>query len=74
MLTHYNVVSNMLQLNQAFDFKRDDRFLGVLPFFHSLGFMATLVGPAIDRCGRAPTTPIPTGCPNSRRLARRAQA
>ena len=31
MLSHYNIVSNMMQLNQVFDFKRDDRFLGVLP-------------------------------------------
>ena len=53
MLTHYNVVSNMLQLNQAFDFKSDDRFLGVLPFFHSLGFTATLIGPAMIGVGAA---------------------
>jgi acyl-[acyl-carrier-protein]-phospholipid O-acyltransferase/long-chain-fatty-acid--[acyl-carrier-protein] ligase len=59
MLTHYNVVSNMQQLDQAYDFKKNDRFLGVLPFFHSLGFTATLVGPAICGVGAA-YHPIPT--------------
>jgi acyl-[acyl-carrier-protein]-phospholipid O-acyltransferase/long-chain-fatty-acid--[acyl-carrier-protein] ligase len=59
MLSHFNVVSNMLQLNQAYDFKRDDRFLGVLPFFHSLGFTVTLVGPVV--CGKGVAYhPIPT--------------
>ena len=59
MLSHYNVVSNLLQLNQVFDFKRDDRFVGVLPFFHSLGFTATLLGPAVLGVGVA-YHPIPT--------------
>ena len=53
MLSHYNIVSNMMQLNQVYDFRRDDRFLGVLPFFHSLGFTATLIGPAILGVGAA---------------------
>lgn len=59
MLSHYNIVSNMMQLNQVFDFKHDDRFLGVLPFFHSLGFTATLIGPAILGVGAA-YHPLPT--------------
>ena len=59
MLSHYNIVSNMMQLNQVFDFKRDDRFLGVLPFFHSLGFTATLIGPSILGVGVA-YHPLPT--------------
>ena len=53
MLSPYNVVSNILQVNQVFDFMRDDRFVGVLPFFHSLGFTATLMGPAILGVGVA---------------------
>ena len=42
MLSHYNIVSNMMQLNQVYDFRRDDRFL---EFYHSftLGFTATLI-------------------------------
>ena len=59
MLSHYNIVSNMMQLNQSYDFKRDDRFLGVLPFFHSLGFTATLIGPAVIGVGAA-YHPLPT--------------
>ncbi|MEC8659772.1 MAG: AMP-binding protein, partial [Verrucomicrobiota bacterium] len=59
MLSHYNIVSNMMQLNQVYDFRRDDRFLGVLPFFHSLGFTATLIGPAILGVGAA-YHPLPT--------------
>ena len=49
----------MMQLNQAYDFNRDDRFLGVLPFFHSLGFTATLIGPAVIGVGAA-YHPLPT--------------
>ena len=42
MLSHYNVVSNIQQIGQAFALDRDDRILGVLPFFHSFGFTGTL--------------------------------
>ena len=46
MLTHYNVMSNVDQLGQVFAFEKKDAFLGVLPFFHSFGFMGTLGAPA----------------------------
>ncbi len=46
MLTHYNVMSNVEQLGQVFAFDKEDAFLGVLPFFHSFGFMGTLGAPA----------------------------
>lgn len=46
MLSHYNLVSNIEQLGQMFDFSSRDRFLGVLPFFHSFGLTATLLAPA----------------------------
>jgi acyl-[acyl-carrier-protein]-phospholipid O-acyltransferase/long-chain-fatty-acid--[acyl-carrier-protein] ligase len=46
MLSHYNVISNIEQLGQVFGFQRDDRVLGVLPFFHSFGFTGTLMLPA----------------------------
>ncbi len=42
MLTHYNVMSNIEQLEQIFALARQDRFLGILPFFHSFGFTVTL--------------------------------
>src|SRR5208283_2715076 len=38
VLSHYNIGSNIEQLEQVFDLNRHDRVLGVLPFFHSCGF------------------------------------
>jgi acyl-[acyl-carrier-protein]-phospholipid O-acyltransferase/long-chain-fatty-acid--[acyl-carrier-protein] ligase len=46
MLSHYNLVSNLEQMGQTFDFGPRDRLIGILPFFHSFGFTATLLGPA----------------------------
>lgn len=45
ILTHYNVASNVEQLNQVFMLGRDDKILGILPFFHSFGFTGTLCLP-----------------------------
>ena len=42
MLSHYNVVSNIQQIGQAFALDQHDRILGILPFFHSFGFTGTL--------------------------------
>jgi acyl-[acyl-carrier-protein]-phospholipid O-acyltransferase/long-chain-fatty-acid--[acyl-carrier-protein] ligase len=53
MLTHYNLVSNAEGLGQLLDFGPQDRFLGILPFFHSFGFTATLAGPALLGIGVA---------------------
>jgi acyl-[acyl-carrier-protein]-phospholipid O-acyltransferase/long-chain-fatty-acid--[acyl-carrier-protein] ligase len=47
MLSHYNIVSNIQQIAQTFTLGRHDRFLGVLPFFHSFGFTVTLCLPAV---------------------------
>lgn len=46
MLTHYNIVSNIQQMGQTFAFHKSDRILGILPFFHSFGFTATIMVPA----------------------------
>jgi acyl-[acyl-carrier-protein]-phospholipid O-acyltransferase/long-chain-fatty-acid--[acyl-carrier-protein] ligase len=46
MLSHYNIGSNVEQFGQCFPLGRRDRILGILPFFHSFGFTATLVFPA----------------------------
>ncbi len=46
MLSHYNIASNLKQLGQVFALNRRDRILGILPFFHSMGFTATLWLPA----------------------------
>ncbi len=51
MLSHYNLASNIAQLGQTFDFGPRDRFVGVLPFFHSFGLTATLLVPAIYGVG-----------------------
>lgn len=53
MLSHYNLASNVEQLGQTFDFSPHDRFLGVLPFFHSFGLTATLLAPALLGVGVA---------------------
>ena len=53
MLTHYNLTSNAEQLSQLLDFNPRDRFLGILPFFHSFGFTATLTAPAVMGIGVA---------------------
>jgi acyl-[acyl-carrier-protein]-phospholipid O-acyltransferase/long-chain-fatty-acid--[acyl-carrier-protein] ligase len=45
LLTHFNIASNVEQLNQVFMLHRDDRILGILPFFHSFGFTGTLCLP-----------------------------
>jgi acyl-[acyl-carrier-protein]-phospholipid O-acyltransferase/long-chain-fatty-acid--[acyl-carrier-protein] ligase len=47
MLSHYNIGSNIAQMEQVFSLDGRDRFLGVLPFFHSFGFTGTLCLPAV---------------------------
>ena len=46
MLSHYNIGSNIAQMSQVFMLDRQDRLLGILPFFHSFGFTAALALPA----------------------------
>ena len=46
-LSHYNIGSNIEQLEQVFGLNRHDGFLGILPFFHSFGFTGTLCLPAM---------------------------
>jgi acyl-[acyl-carrier-protein]-phospholipid O-acyltransferase/long-chain-fatty-acid--[acyl-carrier-protein] ligase len=47
MLSHYNVGSNVEQLEQIFGLNHGDGVLGVLPFFHSFGFTGTLCLPVV---------------------------
>ena len=47
MLSHYNISSNIEQMEQVFSLDSRDRFLGILPFFHSFGFTGTLCLPAV---------------------------
>ena len=53
MLSHYNVMSNVTQISQAIAFQPDDRFLGILPFFHSFGFTGTLAASSVFGVGVA---------------------
>ena len=47
ILSHYNIGSNIEQIEQVFGLNRHDRLLGILPFFHSFGFTVTLYMPAV---------------------------
>jgi acyl-[acyl-carrier-protein]-phospholipid O-acyltransferase/long-chain-fatty-acid--[acyl-carrier-protein] ligase len=47
MLSHFNVGSNVEQLEQIFGLNHGDGVLGVLPFFHSFGFTGTLCLPVV---------------------------
>jgi acyl-[acyl-carrier-protein]-phospholipid O-acyltransferase/long-chain-fatty-acid--[acyl-carrier-protein] ligase len=47
MLSHYNIGSNVEQLEQVFGLNYRDGFLGILPFFHSFGFTGTLCLPVV---------------------------
>ncbi len=47
MLSHRNIIVNVQQVSEVYQFTPSDRMLGVLPFFHSFGFMATISGPAV---------------------------
>jgi acyl-[acyl-carrier-protein]-phospholipid O-acyltransferase/long-chain-fatty-acid--[acyl-carrier-protein] ligase len=51
MLTHYNIASNIQQVSQIFMLDGHDKILGILPFFHSFGFMAALWMPAVNGFG-----------------------
>lgn len=51
MLTHYNLASNVQQVSQVFMLGSGDKILGILPFFHSFGFMAALWMPAVNGIG-----------------------
>jgi acyl-[acyl-carrier-protein]-phospholipid O-acyltransferase / long-chain-fatty-acid--[acyl-carrier-protein] ligase len=51
MLTHYNLGSNIQQVSQVFMLDGRDKILGILPFFHSFGFMAGLWLPAVNGVG-----------------------
>ena len=42
VLTHHNIGSNVEAVDQAVHLRHDDTVLGVVPFFHSLGFTVTL--------------------------------
>ncbi|MDX9974027.1 MAG: AMP-binding protein, partial [FCB group bacterium] len=42
MLTHFNLLSNIETALQVFPHEPEESMMGILPFFHSFGFMGTL--------------------------------
>jgi len=51
MLSHFNLDSNVEGVAQLLHIDKYDRFLGILPFFHSFGYLATLWFPTIHGAG-----------------------
>jgi len=51
MLTHQNIASNADGMDQVVHLRSNDVVLGVLPFFHSFGFLATLWAPLYHDVG-----------------------
>jgi acyl-[acyl-carrier-protein]-phospholipid O-acyltransferase/long-chain-fatty-acid--[acyl-carrier-protein] ligase len=51
MVSHANVLANVDALAQIFPMSGADRFLGVLPFFHSFGFTGTFWFPLLQGAG-----------------------
>ncbi|MEM7456826.1 MAG: MFS transporter, partial [Planctomycetota bacterium] len=47
LLSHRNIASNVEAIEQAASFNPDDAMTGILPFFHSFGYTATLWAPAV---------------------------
>jgi acyl-[acyl-carrier-protein]-phospholipid O-acyltransferase/long-chain-fatty-acid--[acyl-carrier-protein] ligase len=51
MLAHSNIASNCAALEQTFHVRATDKVLGILPFFHSFGYTATIWFPATSGLG-----------------------
>ena len=51
MLSHFNLDSNVEGVAQLLHIDKYDRVLGILPFFHSFGYLATLWFPTIHGAG-----------------------
>ena len=73
MLSHENILTNLESISQVFPHSKQDRFLGILPFFHSFGFTGTLWFPLIKGLG-AIYHHNPLDARNIGKLAKRHQA
>jgi len=73
LLTHRNLLANIDAANQVFQLQPNDVMLGVLPFFHSFGFTATLWLPLCIGCAAA-YHPNPTDAKTIGELAGRYRA
>src|SRR6478672_5435992 len=73
LLSHANVLANIDAVNRLFHLQPNDVMLGVLPFFHSFGFTATLWLPLCIGCAAA-YHPNPTDAKTIGELAARYNA
>jgi acyl-[acyl-carrier-protein]-phospholipid O-acyltransferase/long-chain-fatty-acid--[acyl-carrier-protein] ligase len=48
LLSHANIAANVQSVSQVFRLSSEDRVLGVLPFFHALGYSATIWLPLLS--------------------------
>jgi acyl-[acyl-carrier-protein]-phospholipid O-acyltransferase/long-chain-fatty-acid--[acyl-carrier-protein] ligase len=61
MLTHHNIATNVEAIDQVVHPKPTDTILGIVPFFHSLGFTVTMWGPLLlDICTAYHFSPLDT--------------
>jgi acyl-[acyl-carrier-protein]-phospholipid O-acyltransferase / long-chain-fatty-acid--[acyl-carrier-protein] ligase len=51
LLSHFNLASNVEQIEQVFHLHKGDSIMGILPFFHSFGFLGTLCLPPLAGIG-----------------------
>jgi acyl-[acyl-carrier-protein]-phospholipid O-acyltransferase/long-chain-fatty-acid--[acyl-carrier-protein] ligase len=51
MLSHHNIASNIEGICQVIQFNPNDRIMGILPFFHSFGFTASIWLPLLAGFG-----------------------
>ncbi|HZD78842.1 MAG TPA: AMP-binding protein [Actinomycetota bacterium] len=51
MISHANVLANVDALGDVFSLYPEDRFIGVLPFFHAFGFTGTFWFPLLQGAG-----------------------
>ena len=72
MLSHANIASNCAALDQIFHVGPREKVLGILPFFHSFGFTATIWFPATSGLG-AVFHPSPIDAPAIGELVERHQ-
>jgi acyl-[acyl-carrier-protein]-phospholipid O-acyltransferase/long-chain-fatty-acid--[acyl-carrier-protein] ligase len=73
LLSHANVLANIDAVNRLFHLQPNDVMLGVLPFFHSFGFTATLWLPLCIGCAAA-YHPNPTDAKTIGELAAKYRA
>jgi acyl-[acyl-carrier-protein]-phospholipid O-acyltransferase/long-chain-fatty-acid--[acyl-carrier-protein] ligase len=74
MLTHHNIATNVEAIEQVVHPRPSDSILGIVPFFHSLGFTVTLWGPLLLDIRAAYHVGHPTDTRIVARLARMRSA